>query len=79
MKLPFAFLLVATSCVFTTAIPPNNECCDRANNEAECLAYTAHDATSFDNCVGGIGVDCDGVPYDIQYVLVLWGLFLSIL
>mmetsp|Transcript_4442 Transcript_4442/g.7753 ORF Transcript_4442/g.7753 Transcript_4442/m.7753 type:complete len:317 (-) Transcript_4442:155-1105(-) len=49
------------------SIPPDNVCCDRANDEAGCLAYTEHDSFSFDNCVGAIGVDCDGVPYDLDF------------
>lgn len=52
------------------SIPPNTVCCDLANDEAGCLAYTEHDANSFDNCVGGIGVDCDGVPYDLDFGVV---------
>lgn len=67
MKIFLGLLLAASSCLFTTAIAPNDQCCDRANDQTACEAYTEHDAYSFDNCVGGIGVDCDGVPYDLDF------------
>eukprot|EP00566_Odontella_aurita_P017456 CAMPEP_0113530682 /NCGR_PEP_ID=MMETSP0015_2-20120614/3077_1 /TAXON_ID=2838 /ORGANISM="Odontella" /LENGTH=272 /DNA_ID=CAMNT_0000429435 /DNA_START=93 /DNA_END=911 /DNA_ORIENTATION=+ /assembly_acc=CAM_ASM_000160 len=49
------------------SIPPNDVCCDRANDPEGCLDYENHDELSFDNCVGAIGVDCDGVPYDLSF------------
>jgi hypothetical protein len=67
MKLSLAIVLTAGIGHLSNAVPPNNQCCDRANDEAACEAYTAHDANSFDNCVGGIGVDCEGVPYDLDF------------
>lgn len=73
MKLSTTFRTLAVLCTAsiilkpTQSIPPNDVCCHLANDETGCEAYTEHDDLSFDNCVGGIGVDCDGVPYDLDF------------
>lgn len=59
----FVSLAVATCLFFSQpslAIPPNKVCCDKANDKEACMRYN-HTVRDFDNCIGGYGVDCEGV------------------
>lgn len=64
----FPIVLLLTF-IFTdvSSIPPNDECCDLANDESGCLDHTSITPGTFDNCVGGIGVDCEDVQHDINF------------
>jgi hypothetical protein len=63
-------LLVVTIWMTTpsVAVPPNNVCCDRANDKAACLVRT-NSPTDFDNCLGGYGVDCEGIEVNLLGLL----------
>lgn len=60
-----SLLLLLLILPFARAIYPNKECCDSANDPEGCRLYS-HSPTDFDNCVGAIGVDCEGVQTDLS-------------
>eukprot|EP01006_Ploeotia_vitrea_P010168 TRINITY_DN26233_c0_g1_i1.p1 TRINITY_DN26233_c0_g1~~TRINITY_DN26233_c0_g1_i1.p1 ORF type:complete len:454 (+),score=236.87 TRINITY_DN26233_c0_g1_i1:34-1395(+) len=51
-----------------TATGPQQVCCfmGNATQQERCRKFLSHTANDFDNCVGGMGVDCEGVIKDFS-------------